>query len=293
MLGRNPSVGDVAPEAMELRLRHCTRYMADASDADVSGESYETIAAELDDRGLLEIVLDRPDQHNALNEQLRSELDALLGAVPTEDVRCVTIEGAAESAFSAGADVGEFESMDPIEGMDVTPVYETLRHFPRPTIAKIEGYCLGGGHELALACDLRIATEDAMFGFPEIGLGVFPGGGGTIRLLRLLGEAKAKELIFRGNEIDGTTADDLGLVNHAVPADEFDAVVEAFVSDIVSGPPVGLAIVKKVLNEGQDASLEAALAMESQGFGLLLGTDDTAEGIAAFNENREPTFEGR
>jgi len=204
----------------------------------------------------------------------------------------VTVEGAGDRAFSAGADVGDFADLDPTDAMDVTPAFETVADFDRPVVAKIDGYCLGAGLELALAADLRIATTDAEFGAPEIGLGLVPGGGGTQRLLRLLGETRAKELVFRGNRIDAERAEDWGLVNRAVPAAEFEATVEAFVDDIVSGPPVGLTVAKTVMNEGADASLDAALAMESQGFGLLLSTDDVREGTAAFREDREPEFRG-
>jgi len=204
----------------------------------------------------------------------------------------VTIEGAGDRAFSAGADVGDFADLDPTDAMDVTPAFETVADFDRPVVAKIDGYCLGAGLELALAADLRIATTDAEFGAPEIGLGLVPGGGGTQRLLRLLGETRAKELVFRGNRIDAERAEDWGLVNRAVPAAEFEATVEVFVDNIVSGPPVGLTVAKTVMNEGADASLDAVLAMESQGFGLLLSTDDVREGTAAFREDREPEFRG-
>jgi enoyl-CoA hydratase/3-hydroxyacyl-CoA dehydrogenase len=157
----------------------------------------------------------------------------------------------------------------------------------------IHGYCLGGGFELALACDLRISTADATFGTPEISLGLIPGGGGTQRLMRTLGEARAKELVFRGNQIDADRAAEWGIVNRAVDPDEFDDVVDEFVKDIVEGPPLGHEVAKMVMNQGEDASLEAALHLESQGFGLLLSTDDATEGTAAFTEDREPEFEGR
>jgi enoyl-CoA hydratase/3-hydroxyacyl-CoA dehydrogenase len=242
--------------------------------------------------GLLEVELNRPERLNALSADLLDEIDRLLSAVDTDEVRCVTFEGAGDRAFSAGADVGGFADLDPTDAMDVTPAFETVHDFERPVIAKIDGYCLGAGLELALACDIRIATEDAEFGSPEIGLGLIPGGGGTQRLLRLLGETRAKELVFRGNRIDAERAEDWGLINRAVPEAEFDEVVAEFVEDVVEGPPIGLKVAKKVLNEGADASLDAALAMESQGFGLLMGTDDVREGTAAFRDDRDPEFRG-
>jgi enoyl-CoA hydratase/3-hydroxyacyl-CoA dehydrogenase len=254
---------------------------------------YRTINYEMDDRGLLAIELDRPERLNAISPDLRDELVHLLESVDVEDVRCVTIEGAGDRAFSAGADITSFSGAEPVEMMEVTEMYEILNDFPRPTIAKIDGYCLGGGHELALACDLRVATTDSEFGFPEIDLGLLPGGGGTQRATRLMGEARAKEMVFRGNRISAERAAEWGLINRAVDPDEFDEVFAEYVEDIVSGPPIALKVAKKVMNKGQDASLPASLVMESQGFGLLSTTDDMMEGASAFMEDREPEFEGK
>ncbi|NEU57777.1 3-hydroxyacyl-CoA dehydrogenase/enoyl-CoA hydratase family protein [Halorussus sp. MSC15.2] len=253
---------------------------------------YRLLNYDLSDEGLLAVELDRPERMNALSGDLLGEIDDLLSSVDTDDVRCVTFEGAGDRAFSAGADIGGFADMDPTDAMDVTPAFETVNDFERPVIAKVDGYCLGAGLELALACDLRIATEASQFGSPEIGLGLIPGGGGTQRLLRLLGETRAKELVFRGNRIDADRAEEWGLVNRAVPESEFEDTVSAFVADVLEGPPVGLKVAKKVMNEGADASLDAALAMESQGFGLLMSTDDVREGTAAFRDDRDPEFTG-
>ncbi len=254
--------------------------------------TYHLLNYELHDSGLLEIELDRPERLNALSNDLLGEIDDLLKSVDVEDVQCVTFEGAGDRAFSAGADIGGFSGLRSTDAMDVTPTFETVNDFPRPTLAKVDGYCLGAGLELALACDLRIATENSEFGSPEIKLGLIPGGGGTQRLLRVIGETRAKELVFRGNRIKADRAEEWGLVNRAVPHGEFEGAVNAFVDDIVSGPPIGLKVAKKVMNEGADASLDAALAMESQGFGLLMGTEDVREGTAAFREDREPEFRG-
>ncbi|UPV72882.1 3-hydroxyacyl-CoA dehydrogenase NAD-binding domain-containing protein [Halorussus limi] len=253
---------------------------------------YRLLNYDLSEDGLLAVELDRPERMNALSGDLLGEIDDLLSSVDTDEVRCVTFEGAGDRAFSAGADIGGFADMDPTDAMDVTPAFETVNDFERPVIAKVDGYCLGAGLELALACDLRIATEDSQFGSPEIGLGLIPGGGGTQRLLRLLGETRAKELVFRGNRIDADRAEEWGLVNRAVPESEFEDTVSAFVEDVLEGPPVGLKVAKKVMNEGADASLDAALAMESQGFGLLMSTDDVREGTAAFRDDRDPEFTG-
>jgi enoyl-CoA hydratase/3-hydroxyacyl-CoA dehydrogenase len=253
---------------------------------------YTTITVEHHENGLLEVELDRPERMNALNQDLMDEVVHLLENVDLEEVRAVTFEGAGDRAFSAGADITGFSGIDPHE-VEVTPVFQTVNDFPRPTLAKIDGFCLGGGHELALACDLRVATEDSEFGFPEINLGLLPGGGGTQRAIRMLTEARAKELIFRGERIDAETAEDWGLINRAVPAEEFDDTVEEFVEDLVGGPPIALRKAKQVMNEGRDQDISAGLQLESQAFGLLLSTDDMMEGATAFMQDREPEFEGQ
>ena len=261
------------------------------SDSDGPGE-YQLLNYELSEDGLLEIELNRPERLNALSADLLGEIDDLLKSVDVDDVRCVTFEGAGDRAFSAGADIGGFADATPTDFMDVTPTFETVNEFERPTIAKVDGYCLGAGLELALACDMRIATEWSEFGSPEIRLGLIPGGGGTQRLIRLLGETRAKELVFRGNRIDADRAENWGLINRSVPNGEFENVVSEFVDDCLQGPPIGLKVAKKVMNEGADASLDAALAMESQGFGLLMSTEDVREGTAAFHDDRDPEFTG-
>ncbi|WP_336345794.1 3-hydroxyacyl-CoA dehydrogenase/enoyl-CoA hydratase family protein [Halalkalicoccus ordinarius] len=251
---------------------------------------YTTLTHTLED-GLLEIELDRPERLNALDQDLMDEIVNLLENADLDEVRAVTFEGAGDRAFCAGADVSGFAGIEPHE-KEVTQVFETVAQFPRPTLAKVDGYCLGGGLELALACDLRVATEGSRFGFPEIDLGLIPGGGGTQRTIRMLSEARAKELVFRGEHVDAERAENWGLINRAVSEDEFDDVVEEFVDDLVSGPPIALRKAKRVMNEGRDQDLSAGLEMEAQAFGLLLGTEDASEGAAAFSENREPEFRG-
>ncbi|MFB6166446.1 MAG: 3-hydroxyacyl-CoA dehydrogenase/enoyl-CoA hydratase family protein [Haloarculaceae archaeon] len=254
---------------------------------------YQTLNADLTDEGILAIELDRPERMNALNDTLMDEIEHVLDTADLDEVRLVTFEGAGDRAFCAGADIGGFAGTQPFEAADVTSMFETVNDFPRPTLAKIDGFCLGGGHELALACDLRVATEDSQFGFPEINLGLLPGGGGTQRALRMIGEARAKELVFRGNRISAERAAEWGLINRAVDDEEFEDVVGEFVDDLVNGPPIALKFAKKVMNEGEDASMEAALALESESFGLLMSTDDVVEGTTAFMEDREPEFEGK
>ncbi|PSQ00486.1 3-hydroxybutyryl-CoA dehydrogenase [Halobacteriales archaeon QS_4_70_19] len=253
---------------------------------------YTTINHSLHDDGLLEIELDRPSRMNALNDDLMQETVHLLNNVDVNEVRAVTFEGAGDRAFSAGADITGFSGIAPHE-VEVTEFFGTVNDFPRPTLAKIDGFCLGGGHELALACDLRVATEDSEFGFPEINLGLLPGGGGTQRAIRMLPEARAKELVFRGERISAERAHKWGLINCAVDSEDFDEKCQEFVDDLVNGPPIALRKAKQVMNKGADENMETGLEMESQAFGLLLTTDDMEEGAMAFMGDREPEFEGK
>jgi enoyl-CoA hydratase/3-hydroxyacyl-CoA dehydrogenase len=253
---------------------------------------YTTIDHTLHENGLLEIELDRPSRMNALNDDLMEETVHLLNSVDVDEVRAVTFEGNGDRAFSAGADITGFSGIAPHE-VEVTEFFETVNDFPRPTLAKIDGFCLGGGHELALACDLRVATEDSEFGFPEIDLGLIPGGGGTQRAIRMLPEARAKELVFRGNRISAERAHKWGLINCAVDGEDFEEKCQEFVDDLVNGPPVALRKAKQVMNKGVDENMAAGLEMESQAFGLLLTTDDMEEGAMAFMGDREPEFEGK
>jgi enoyl-CoA hydratase/3-hydroxyacyl-CoA dehydrogenase len=260
------------------------------TDLDDPAVAAAPLVATLDDRGVLSLELDRPDALNALTDGLADGIEAALEAVD-DAVRCVVLSGAGERAFSAGADVSVFEDLDPVDGT-VWTVFEALADAPVPTVAAVDGLCLGAGLELALACDLRLATARSSFGQPEIRLGFVPGAGGISRLRRLVGPGRAKELVFRGHRIDADTAARWGLVNRAVPADEFDDAVDAVVDDIAGGPPVGLRAAKRVFDDGGDASLSAGLLLESQAFGLLLTTDDVEEGVAAFGADRDPEFEG-
>jgi enoyl-CoA hydratase/3-hydroxyacyl-CoA dehydrogenase len=259
---------------------------------DYTGEwPYQFLNPSLDEDGVLEIELDRTERLNAFSEEMFDELNRVLADADPEEVSCVVLSGAGNRAFSAGADATGFMSNEPTEIMDVEESIERLYEFDRPTIAKIDGFCLGGGFEVALACDIRIATEGSTFGSPEIDLGLIPGGGSTQRLTRLVGESRAKELVFRGNHISAERAADWGILNRAVPEDEFEETVDEFVDDIANGPKTALKVAKKVINEGQDGSLGAGLALESQGFGLLTSTDDMAEGVVAFQRDRDPEFE--
>jgi enoyl-CoA hydratase/3-hydroxyacyl-CoA dehydrogenase len=257
------------------------------------GLGYDDLNHKLTDQGVLRIELDRPDRMNALTPGLLQDFGDLLESAALDEVRCVTVSGVGDTAFSAGADIEGLPQRTPAETMHVTGPLETINDYPRPVIAAIDGYCLGGGLELALACDLRVATTDAEFGAAEIQIGLIPGGGGTQRLVRLLGATRAKELVFRGNRISAKRAEEWGLINRAAPPDEFEAVLDRFVTDVAEGPPVALEVAKTVMNRGADASMETALTLESQGFGILFSTEDLQEGTDAFIHGRDPEYQGR
>ena len=253
---------------------------------------YHYVNWELDDNGVLKVELDRQERMNSMSEDMFAEIDRLLNDVDVDEVACVVFSGAGDRAFSSGADITGFTAGEPTDIMDVDEMFQTVYEFPRPTVAKIDGFCLGAGIELALACDIRIATEDSTIGTPETNLGVIPGGGATQRLVRLVGEGRTKEMVLRGMQFDAARAEEWGIVNHAVPEDEFEDLVDDVVDDLVSGPPVALKVAKEVIHDGQEASLESALAMEKKSFALLATTDDMYEGVAAFRQDREPQFEG-
>ncbi|MCG1003264.1 MULTISPECIES: 3-hydroxyacyl-CoA dehydrogenase/enoyl-CoA hydratase family protein [Halobacterium] len=251
---------------------------------------YQYINKGLTERGVLEIEFDRPERLNAFSETMFGEVKEALDNADVEDVSCVVFSGAGQ-AFSSGADITGFMAAEPTELMDVDETIQAIDEFERPTLAAIDGFCLGAGFEIALACDLRIATEDSSLGAPEINLGLIPGGGGTQRLTRIVGEGRAKELVFRGEQISAERAADWGLLNRAVSEAEFDETVEEFVGDLANGPKTALKVAKRVIDDGQDASLQAGLDSESQAFGLLTTTDDMVEGVTAFRDDREPEFE--
>lgn len=244
------------------------------------------------DGGVLHVTLDRQERLNAFNDDMFAEVESLLTSVDTSEIRCVVFDGAGERAFSAGADVTAFTTTEPVEMMDIDETMRTVAKFDRPTLAKIDGHCLGAGLELALACDFRIATEDSTLGAPEIDLGLIPGGGGTQRLVRMVGEPLAKELILRGKHVSASEAAEWNLLHQAVPPEELDETVEEYVSDMVEGPPIALKVAKNAIDRGQNVDLESGLALEKQGFSVLMTSDDMIEGVTAFREDRDPNFEG-
>ncbi len=244
------------------------------------------------------ITLNRPDALNAFNKDVVEEiLKALEDAKNDEKIRVVILTGAGEKAFSAGADIKTMKGFDALKARELSLMGEKLcsaiENFEKPVIAAINGYALGGGLEVAMACDLRIASDKAKMGQTEINIGLIPGWGGTQRLTRLIGKTKAKELVFTGKMIDAKTAERLGLVNMVVPADQFREAVRKFAMELAEKAPVALRIAKALINKGADMSLDAAIALEREGFGVVGSTEDLQEGVSAFIEKRKPVFKGK
>ena len=257
--------------------------------------SYETLLVERRERVAV-ITINRPAKLNALNIQTRSEGAAALDELrEDESVRVVVITGAGEKAFVAGADIAEFEGRTAITQRDVMTarsLFTAVDNFPKPVIAMINGFCLGGGCELALSCDIRIAGENARFGQPEINLGIIPGGGGTQRLTRLVGEGKAMELILTGDMIDAQHAYNLGLVNMVVPAADLEAKTLEMANRIAEKSPIALRMAKEAVKTAARANLDEGLRREIDLFALCFSSADKDEGVRAFLEKRKPEFKG-
>ena len=258
--------------------------------------SYETLLVER--RGRVAVItINRPQKLNALNIQTRAEGAAALEELrEDESVRVVVITGAGEKAFVAGADIAEFEGRTAVSQRDVMTgrsLFTAVDTFPKPVIAMVNGFCLGGGCELALSCDLRVASETARFGQPEINLGIIPGGGGTQRLTRLVGEGKAMELILTGDMIDAQHAYNLGLVNMVVPAADLEAKTMELANRIAEKSPVALRMAKEAVKTAARANLDEGLRREVDLFALTFSSEDKDEGVRAFLEKRPPNFTGR
>ncbi len=258
---------------------------------------YETISVEKRDEGIAVLTINRPDKLNALNSKVHSEGVAALDELRKDDsVRVLVITGAGEKSFIAGADIGEFAGKTSVTQRNVfqeRSLFNSLDTFPKPVIAMINGFCLGGGCELALACDLRTASEKARFGQPEINLGIIPGGGGTQRLTRLIGETKAMEMILTGDMIDAQTAYNLGLVNDVFPAEELTEKTFALASKIAEKAPIALQMAKEAVKLAARSNLDEGLRREVDLFAVCFSTEDKEEGVAAFLEKRKPVFKGK
>jgi enoyl-CoA hydratase len=257
--------------------------------------AYQNILLETNDR-VATLTINRPDKRNALNQGTRDEIVQALDELQSSAVRVLIITGAGDKAFIAGADIGEFEGRTALTQRDVMKqrrIFDAVEEFPKPVIAMINGFCLGGGMELALACDLRVASETAKLGQPEINLGIIPGGGGTQRLTRLIGEGKAMELILTGDLIDAADAKALGLVNHVVAPGQLQDTVLSLANRIAEKSPVALRMAKEAVKSASRMNLREGLERETDLFCLTFTSEDKAEGVRAFFEKRKADYKGR
>ena len=237
------------------------------------------------------LVIDRPEALNALNAQVLADLDAALDNIDLDLIRCVIVRGAGEKSFVAGADIAQMKDLDPAGGeafgKQGNDVFLKLESFPIPVIAAVGGYALGGGCELAMACDFRICSDTAVFGQPEVGLGITPGFGGTQRLARIVGPGMAKQMIYTARNIKADEALRIGLVNAVYPADELYAAAEKLASTIAANAPIAVRAAKRAINEGAAKPIEQAVVCEEKAFGSCFQTGDQQEGMGAFLEKRK------
>jgi enoyl-CoA hydratase len=246
--------------------------------------------------GIGTIKLNRPQRMNALSNEFLRELNLLIDDIKKDDeVRVLIITGD-EKVFAVGADINELAGViTPKDAhlIEANSILNKLENLEKPVIAAVSGPALGGGCELALACDIRIASENAIFGQPEIKIGVIPGGGGTQRLSRLIGLGKAKELLYTGDSIDAQEAYRIGLVNKLVPVESLMDEAKKMALKLLRQPGFALKMMKMVVNDGINMDLRSALAYEARCFEILFSTEDQKEGMRAFMEKRKPLFEGK
>lgn len=257
---------------------------------------FENLLIEKRDRVAF-LKINRPAKMNALNVATRNEILAALDVLRDDtDVRVVIVTGVGEKAFIAGADISEFAGQTALTQREVMTrkrAFDAVENFPKPVIAMINGFCLGGGLELALGCDIRVASENAKLGQPEINLGVIPGGGGTQRLTRLVGEGKSMEMILTGDLIGAAEALSLRLVNHVFPLAELEAKTLEIAHKIAEKSPVALQMAKEAVKTAARANLDEGLRREVDLFALCFASEDKEEGVRAFLEKRKPNFVGK
>ncbi|MGI8812836.1 MAG: enoyl-CoA hydratase/isomerase family protein [Pyrinomonadaceae bacterium] len=258
--------------------------------------TYETITFEK--RGRVAVLtINRPDKLNALNQKVHAEGVAALDELRRDGgTRVVVITGSGEKAFIAGADISEFAGQTPVTQRDLfheRTFFNSIDTFPKPIIAMINGFCLGGGNELALACDIRVCSENSRFSQPEINLGIMCGGGGSQRLANLIGEGRAMEMLLTGDMIDAATALRFGLVNHVHPSAELESKTMELAEKIAEKAPIALQLSKEAVKFASRSNLDEGLRREVDLFAICFSTEDKQEGVAAFLEKRKPVFKGK
>ena len=255
------------------------------------------VRLERDESGIAVLTIDRQEKLNALNPQVTEEIGQTLLDLEREFPRAIIVTGAGDRSFVAGADIEAMSTMPPLEAKRFAEMGHAamalLDRTPVPTIAAVNGYALGGGCEIALACDIRVAAENAVFGFPEVSLGILPGMGGTQRLPRLVGPAVAKELIFTGRRISAGEAHRIGLVNRVVPRGEALEAAREMAAEIAANAPLAVRHAKAAANRAFDVDLISGLEYEADQFSLLFSTEDAREGMGAFVQKRKAEFRGR
>ena len=257
-------------------------------------QNYRTIQLEVSER-IATLTVNRPEARNALSKETVQEMHAALRALAArEDVGVVILTGAGDKSFVAGADIREIRERGKREALEAInqELFSAVENFPWPVIAAVNGYALGGGFELALACDIRVAAESARFGFPETGLGIIPAAGGTQRLPRHVGWGRAKEIILTGKTLDAQEAERVGLVSKVAPADELMATARELAGKILSRGPLAVRLAKLTLNVSARAGLDAGLQVERVAQTVLFESEDKKEGTTAFLEKRKPKFRG-
>ena len=258
--------------------------------------NYETITVEK--RGRVAVLtINRPDKLNALSSKVHAEGVAALDELKyDDDIRVVVVTGSGEKSFIAGADIGEFRDKTPVTQRNLfteRSLFNSIDTFPKPVIAMVNGFCLGGGNELAMACDIRIASENARFSQPEINLGIMCGGGGTQRLPKLVGEGRAMEMVLTGDMMDAASAERYGLVNHVYPPADLEAETMSLAEKIAEKAPIALQLSKEAVKFASRSNLDEGLRREVDLFAICFSTEDKKEGVAAFLEKRKPDFKGR
>ncbi len=256
--------------------------------------TWETVTLDIDD-DVATLTIDRPESLNALTVETLEAMEAALADAADAGVRALVLAGAGDRAFVAGADISYMTDLSTPEAQGYAElghrIAETIETFPAPVVAAIDGYAFGGGSELALAADLRVASADAVIGQTEIDIGIIPGWGGTQRLARLVDDGTARRLVFLGERLDAEAAAEAGLVGEVVPADEFDERVDALAAELAAKPAFAMRAAKEALNAAHEGSTAAGMALERRAWSGLFGTHDQREGMRAFVEKRDPEFE--